>query len=61
MLWFDFLSIWAVIMVVVHVSVLWWVFNGVRVVWRYLRHESSFLILLGSLAQAYLNGFSVYE
>jgi hypothetical protein len=54
---FYFLSVWAVIVVMVNASVLRRLFDRGCVIWRYFSHQSSFLILLSKSSQAgYING-----
>ena len=36
----DFIALWAVVMVVIHVPMLWRIFQRVCVVWTYLSHLS---------------------
>jgi hypothetical protein len=38
MFWFDFLSVWAVVMIMVHIPVFRRIFERVRVIGPYLRH-----------------------
>src|SRR5437773_5890207 len=41
-LWFYFIPIW-IIVVMVHVSVLWWIFGRVRVIRRHSCHSNPFV------------------